>query len=345
MQFRIGDRDPATGLYDVIWPDGSSTRNGLKIFNAAHQFGDVVLATQRSDGMMILDSVKAFAISEQTSQLSALPTPNAPLQAPLSYLTGQVWNNDDEPVKPTVSIAFAPSSSTQVTAGQGFFTIRVSVNRFQRNDLKVFCQITGTAASTKYTTAGIDNSDPLARFVIIPAGLGFVDVTITTTSGNQATINETVILSLVTNAKYLIGQPSSLTATILPVPTNQPTVNIRFRNPLSNLQSLSVGAALIRATRSGSTALPLTLSLSYSGTFPPSEYLANPSNRTTVTIPAGSSFVNFGVGAISPSVYTNYLGSYGGNETIIVTLGQSGNYIRGGAFNDLTLVVPTSGQT
>jgi hypothetical protein len=59
MIFRIGERDPATGLFFVILPDGSQKLNGMKIFNAAHQTGDVVLATQRSDGVMILDSAKA----------------------------------------------------------------------------------------------------------------------------------------------------------------------------------------------------------------------------------------------------------------------------------------------
>jgi hypothetical protein len=54
VEFRIGDRDPQTGLYEVIYPDGSQTLNGMKIFNAAHQVGDVVRATRRSDGMLLL---------------------------------------------------------------------------------------------------------------------------------------------------------------------------------------------------------------------------------------------------------------------------------------------------
>lgn len=43
---RIGDRDPLTGQYQVIHPNGSVTTNGVKIFNASYPAGQVVRATQ-----------------------------------------------------------------------------------------------------------------------------------------------------------------------------------------------------------------------------------------------------------------------------------------------------------
>lgn len=92
MQFRIGDRDPVTGLYGVIYPDGSSTPNGIKIFNAAHQSGDIVLATQRSDGMMILDSAKAFEPSTTTAEIGLRGFGDRPV----GYLNGQIFNNEEE---------------------------------------------------------------------------------------------------------------------------------------------------------------------------------------------------------------------------------------------------------
>jgi hypothetical protein len=110
MQFRIGDRDPETGLYNVIWPDGSSTLNGIKIYNAAHETGDVVLATQRSDGMMILDSAKAVDIDSLTNSaigLGAMPQSSSTqgsigsansVQSPIGnykgYLGGQLFNDE-----------------------------------------------------------------------------------------------------------------------------------------------------------------------------------------------------------------------------------------------------------
>ena len=209
MQFRIGDRDPATGLYDVIWPDGSSTRNGVKIFNAAHQFDDVVLATQRSDGMMILDSVKAFAISEQTSQLSALPTPNSQLSTPLSYLTGQIWNNEDQVILPVVSVKFAPGSPTSLAAAAGNFVVRISIDRAQRKDLRVQCELTGTAPSGDYSYVGLDSN----LVAVIPAGELFFDVTISPTQ-NPGGVDETIIVKALARRDYRIGQDNNATATI-----------------------------------------------------------------------------------------------------------------------------------
>jgi hypothetical protein len=107
MQYRIGDRDPVTGLYQVIWPDGGKTLNGLKNFNAVHQTGDVVLATQRSDGMIILDSAKAI----DPASVATL----ASLQQPISYLKGQVFNDErEEKVEDPIVIKCIPSNSNQL---------------------------------------------------------------------------------------------------------------------------------------------------------------------------------------------------------------------------------------
>jgi hypothetical protein len=98
MQFRIGTRDPVTGLYSVIYPDGSSTLNGIKIFNAAHETGDVVLATRRSDGMMILDSAKAVdidlgAVLTQGS-IGSANSVQSPIGNYKGYLGGQLFNDE-----------------------------------------------------------------------------------------------------------------------------------------------------------------------------------------------------------------------------------------------------------
>lgn len=54
---RIGERDPETGRYQVIAPDGSASRDGLKVFTADAP-GTPVLSTDRTDGLKVLDSRK-----------------------------------------------------------------------------------------------------------------------------------------------------------------------------------------------------------------------------------------------------------------------------------------------
>lgn len=109
MEFRIGDRDPVTGLYAVIWPDGGRTINGIKIYNAAHVVGDVVMATQRSDGMMILDSVKAVQAAVVNTEFAMKNFD----EKPIGYLSGQVFNNEEEEDK---RVAFLMSYSSYITA-------------------------------------------------------------------------------------------------------------------------------------------------------------------------------------------------------------------------------------
>lgn len=95
MQLRIGERDSATGLYYVIYPDGSKLLNGMKIFNAAHQLGDVVLATRRSDGMMILEGVKVSGSSDG-GRIDRDVGVEEFGSKPIGYLNGQVFNNEEE---------------------------------------------------------------------------------------------------------------------------------------------------------------------------------------------------------------------------------------------------------
>lgn len=52
--FRIGDRDPATGMYWVIGADGSIAGLGRKLFDEEVQTGDKVTAGRRSDGTWLL---------------------------------------------------------------------------------------------------------------------------------------------------------------------------------------------------------------------------------------------------------------------------------------------------
>ena len=57
--YRIGDRDPVTGKHGLIHPDGSVTGGAEKIYSAAHQYGDRVLANRRTDGTWLLSEAGA----------------------------------------------------------------------------------------------------------------------------------------------------------------------------------------------------------------------------------------------------------------------------------------------
>lgn len=51
---RIGNRDGASGLWEVLHPDGSTTLNGVKAFNTLVPYGTPVLGIPREDGLIAL---------------------------------------------------------------------------------------------------------------------------------------------------------------------------------------------------------------------------------------------------------------------------------------------------
>jgi hypothetical protein len=122
VEFRIGERDPVTGLYYVIWPDGTKMLNGIKTFNAEHQIGEVVEATRRSDGMWILDSSKAIDRPVQQLELEKFG------EQPIGYLNGQVFNVEEE-VGSLVSITLLPDPPPNQILSSNQILLRFSRTR------------------------------------------------------------------------------------------------------------------------------------------------------------------------------------------------------------------------
>ena len=143
MEFRIGGRDGETGLYDVIWADGGVTRNGVKIFNSEHQFGDVVLGTERSDGMIILDSAKAST--------NLLPIPDGAFSTASAgsgrgYLNGQIWNEEEEVLGTYLKIEVVVFRSPYVVSttaprSLGVYPVFVDSHLFVPGNISVFTGI------------------------------------------------------------------------------------------------------------------------------------------------------------------------------------------------------------
>ncbi len=301
MIYRIGDRDPVTGLYDVIWPDGSFTRNGIKIFNSAHEFGDVVLATQRSDGMMILDGVKATLIEIATNSFGL----GGFDEQPVGYLAGQVFNNEDEVVLPTVSIEFAPGSPTELEPDAGDFVVRIKIDRPQRKDLRVKLKFAGTAESGDYTYTGLDGD----LFAIVPAGELFFDVVVTPIAnglGVEETINVTIILTIIKLREYKIGQTSSVTAKIVVV---LPFVTFDFVPGSPTKVLAGSGSFMIRVFVDNPQSTDLDIGcrlISYDGldfsNFTSTSFYTGLSGSPRFILPANQSYVDLVLTPINPTL-------------------------------------------
>jgi hypothetical protein len=92
---RIGERDPQSGLHQVVSPEGNKVTQGEKIYSAQHQPGDVVRATRAGgSGVLQLDAINA-GVRESAFD-------NCP-----GYFNGQVFNCGEE-VKKKVVIQLPP---------------------------------------------------------------------------------------------------------------------------------------------------------------------------------------------------------------------------------------------
>ena len=85
---KIGDRDPVTGRYQVLEPNGGVDVGGVKVFNSQEQYGDRVLPFRRLDGTIALDSEKGSKVKPPTA------FPKCP-----GYLASQVFNCEEPPKK------------------------------------------------------------------------------------------------------------------------------------------------------------------------------------------------------------------------------------------------------
>ncbi len=327
MQFRIGDRDPATGLYCVIWPDGSQMLNGLKIFNAAHAVGDVVLATQRSDGMMVLDSVKAV------TDVPTTVTRDLGLQKfgeqPVGYLHGQVWNNEDEPILPIVSVKFAPGSPTELAPNAGNFVVRIKIDRPQRRDLRIKVELTGTAPSGDYTVTGLDddlsvNAQAQPLRVVVPVGELYFDVVIRPIQ-NSLNLPEIAILKLLQDREYRIGPDDSVTATIA-VP--KPVVSLLLPSYGPNFTG-TLFQFLVSVDRVQSEDLAVQILLTGN---PLVNYGVSIDLNQDVIIPAGQQNTGFTIQVVGP-------GSQIG-QSISLVLQTSNSYDRGSSIGWTITIVP-----
>jgi hypothetical protein len=309
MQYRIGDRDPVTGLYDVIYPDGSHTRNGIKIFNSQHEFGDVVLATRRSDGMMILDSVKA-TLTEVAPNSFGLGGFG---EKPVGYLAGQVFNNEAEVILPTVSIEFAPGSPEELEPNAGVFVVRIKIDRPQTRDLQVKCELSGTAVSADYSYIGLDSG----LMATISAGELFFDITITPTA-NSLGQDETIIADVLQDSAYKISQNNSATATILAITL---LVSIEFAPGSPTELEPGAGDFVVRIKVDPPQSNNLQVICELTGTSTPGQYTTIGIVNSIVTISSGSLYTDI---TISPISNTS-----GVDITVVATLLLSSDYTIG----------------
>ncbi len=224
---------------------------------------------------------------------------------------------------PTYAVGSPSSATVTLTSNDGTVTITApdataaepaSTGRFRITrtggtavPLTVFFTVAGTA------TPGVDYV-ALPPSVTIPVGATFTEFTVTPIDDSLFEPPETIIATLTPDPTYAVGSPSSATVTLT---SNDGTVTITAPDATA-AEPASTGR--FRITRTGGTAVPLTVFFTVAGTATPgADYIALP---PSVTIPVGATFTEFTVTPIDDSLFEP-------PETIIATLTPDPTYAIG----------------
>jgi plastocyanin len=148
----------------------------------------------------------------------------------------------------------------------------------------------GTATTGDYTLSPDPVSAGVFQSVTIPAGSGFVDVTVAARNDGSSEGYETVTLVLANDASYIPGAKNSATVAIQDANSSLPRVSLTA----GDAQTSEAGAPVtVTVTRTGATTDALTVPYAVAATSTATsgaDYLALPG---TVTIPGGAASASF----------------------------------------------------
>jgi Calx-beta domain/Met-zincin len=213
---------------------------------------------------------------------------------------------------PTIAIAANDNNSGEILTGltqnPGQLTLTRSGNTAIA--LTVGYTVSGTATKgTDYTS--------IANTVTFAAGSSTAIVNINPIDDLIYEGNETVILTLNTGTAYNLG--TTKTATVNIVENDKPTITISANDNNSGeiVTGLTQNPGQFTLTRSGNTAIALTVGYTVSGTATKGTDYTSIAN--SVTFAAGSSTAIVNITPIDDLIYE-------GNETVILTLNTSSAY-------------------
>src|SRR5438552_1364261 len=211
--------------------------------------------------------------------------------------------DQNPPAKPVISVLALGDTTTENEQDSGMFVI----TRYGKVDVPVTVplSLSGTA------TPGADYLS-LPETITMPAGELFVRLPVVAIADSYLEGNETVVLTLATNANYTVG---AATATVTIVDNDLPTVTLNT-DDLEILESGSSSARLV-VSRSGDISRDLAVNYLVTGTATSGrDYDPLPG---TVPIPAGAASATI---LLTPrdDLLTE------GNETLVVFLADSTTY-------------------
>lgn len=243
-----------------------------------------------------------------------------------STTSGTVTLADNDAAIPTIALTVSDSQAAETPIGQSFNSGQFTITRTGN---------TATALTVNYTLGGTAGNgtdyNQTGNSIMIPMGQTSVTIPITVIDDSLVEPNETVSLTLNANSNYILG--SSTTGTVTIADNDQlPTVSIALidNSAAETTSGQTPNAGQFTLTRTGSTSTALTINYTLSGTATNGVDYTQTGN--SLVIPVGQTSVTLPITVIDDAAIE-------GNETVVLTLNSSNNYILGsGTTGTVTIV-------
>jgi len=208
---------------------------------------------------------------------------------------------------PTVTVSASVASVTEKSTQTGLYVF--SRAGLTTSPLTVYYAVTGTAvAGTNYIA--------LPGSVTIPVGQTSASVPVAPLWDQVYVGDKTVVVTISANSLYAIATPSS--ATVIIKDSDLPTVTIEAATSSISDNATTPGEYVV--THTGTTALPLTVRYSVSGTAVSGKNFVTLSG--SVVIPVGSAFAPITLTPIKDGQFT-------GDLTVVVSITPNSAYLIG----------------
>jgi hypothetical protein len=302
-----GTGAPLTVLYGV---GGTAATDGSDYTTLA---GSVVIPVGSSTATITLTPIDDTLVESNETVVLTLGPDAAYVVGTPSSATVTIRSDD----VPTISIVASATGADEVGPIPGTFT--VSRTNLTSANLTVHYGVGGTAINgTDYAT--------LPGSVVIPAGFSSVTITLTPLNDTLIEGDETAVVTLVPNAAYIVGAPSSGTVTISS--DDLPRVNVAAPDPSASEAGSNTGT--FRVSRTGPTATPLMVTYTLGGTATAgSDYAPLPAS---VVIPAGSAGISITVVPIDDTLLE-------ADETVVLALAAGAAYVVGAASSATVTII------
>lgn len=223
--------------------------------------------------------------------------------------SGTVTLTSDDVARPRVSLAVTDANAAEAGRDPGVFTV-------SRADA------TSTALTVRYSVSGTatvgSDFNALSGTVDIPANQTSATITITPIDDTAVETNETIIVTLSTNAAYDLGTTTSGTVTLTSNDVAAPLPEVAIMaTDLQAAEQLRDQAVFTFKRRGGDLTQPLTIAYSVSGTATNGTDYGRLSG--TVTIPANQTMATVPVVPVDDTAVES-------SETVILTLSSSTAY-------------------